>query len=109
MSFEEQLNAAVRESFLNTVRKADWLSIDYQNRVRVPIEDLRVIYSGLDMARVIESVRVKVESHISDSIMNSMATEIATDVKQILSNKELREDIRAIVREKLREFTREKS
>lgn len=105
MEFKEKINEAVEQSVIATVRKGDWLRIDYTDRMVVPSADLRAVYAGLDMGRVMAEVRAQVEQHIADSIMNAMATEVATDVKKILSNQELREDIRAVVRSKLREFT----
>lgn len=104
MEFKEKIQQAVEDSVIQTVRKADWLRIDYSDRVVLPIADLRSMYNGLDMSKVMNGVKDRVEQHMIDSIMNSLATEVATDIKKILSNQELREDIRAIVRSKLREF-----
>lgn len=106
MNFQDKLTQAVEQSVIATVSKAEWLRIDYQDRMQVPSADLRKVYEALDMQRVIDGVRARVEQHVIDSIMNAMATEVASDVKQILSNKELREDIRAVVRDKLREFAK---
>lgn len=61
------------------------------------------MHSRVDMAKVMGIVASEVERRIADGIMNSMATEIANDTKSIMSNKELREDIRATIRAKIRE------
>lgn len=50
------------------------------------------------MRRFAKLVMEELERKAADSILNAMAQELATDVKQVLSNKELREEVRSFVR-----------
>lgn len=101
--FVAQMHQTVERAVLDEIRKGSWLTIDYKSRVQIDLPTLRSIYEGVDMERVKAVVRERLESMIADKILNAMATEIATDVKQILSQRELREDVRAIIRDKIRE------
>jgi Flp pilus assembly CpaE family ATPase len=56
------------------------------------------LYNSINWENVRALVISDIERRAADSILNSMATELATDVKQVLSNKELREEVRSFVR-----------
>lgn len=101
-SFTTDLQQAIEASLLSLVRKGDWLVLDYQRRVQVPVERLREIYEAINFDRVKALCIERAEERIADAYMNTMATEIATDVKHILSNRELREDLRSIIRAKIK-------
>ncbi len=101
--FADTIRQAMEDSIVGIIRKGEWILPDYSSRIKLDVSLLRQVYNGIDMARVLERVRVKVEDHVADKILNSMATEVATDVKQVLQNKELREDVRSIIRAKIRE------
>lgn len=103
MTFEETVQQAVQHTVIDFIRKGDWLKMDYAARINLDAAWLREMQSKVSMDRVMEIVRDQVEQRIADGIMNSMATEIGTDVKSIMCNKELREDIRAVIRSKIRD------
>lgn len=101
-TFTTELHQAIERCVLDFIRKGDWLTLDYQRRIQVDPQKLREIYDAIDFERVKALCVQRAEERIADAYMNAMATEIATDTKQILSNRELREDIRAILRKKMR-------
>lgn len=103
LTFEQKCLQAMEHSLIDLIRKGEWCKIDYGTKFPVTNEFLRKIHSQVDMDRVAELVISRVEERVADNILNSMATEIATDVKQIMCNKELREDIRALIRQKIRD------
>lgn len=102
MSFDEILLQSVQHTLIDFIRKGDWLTVDYGNRVKLDASLLRQMQGRVDMTVVMDLVKQQVEQRIADSIMNSMQQEIANDVKSIMSNRELREDIRSVIREKIR-------
>lgn len=102
LSFEAMLQQAVQHTVIDFVRKGNWMELDYKNRVMLDATWLREMHSRVDMAAVMEICRQQVEQKIADGIMNSMQQEIANDIKSIMCNRELREDIRAVIREKIR-------
>jgi hypothetical protein len=101
--FTDRLADQIQRSVLKKIGSGEWLQIAYGDRVDIDVGLLKDVYASLDMERVKEILADKLHNHIADKILNSIATEIATDVKQILSQKELREDVRATLREKVRE------
>lgn len=106
--FEEKLTAAVQHSVLQMVTKGDWLRFEsYNDRIPIDPSFLRGLYASLDRERIKQLLQAQIEERIADTIYNAMATEIATDVKQIMSNKELREDLRAYLRERMRAMVQE--
>lgn len=103
-SFEGRVHRALEDSIVKMVRDGNWITADYASRVKIDAATLRGFYAAVDMERVKARVVERVEDHIADKILNSLATETATDIKQILSNKELREDVRAVLRSKIRDM-----
>lgn len=102
MTFEEQLQEAVQHSVLKMVRDGAVVLPDYANRAKVPAAKVQELYDSVDWDRVRTLVIEEVERAVADKILNAMATEMATDIKQILSNKELREEVRGFIRAGIR-------
>lgn len=97
-TFEQQLTEAVQQSVLKMVRDGNLVVPDYAARAKVPAAKVQELYDSVDWNRVRAIVIERVEERCADSILNSMATEMATDIKQVLSNKELREEVRSFIR-----------
>lgn len=95
-AFEDSMVAAVRNGLFT-------VAPDYTRRTIVDPAILTEIYAKVDRARVVALVVEKAEERMADNIYNAMSHELSTDVKKILSNTELREDLRAILRAKIRE------
>lgn len=102
MTFDEKMVEGAQQAVLNLLRKGDWLKIEYNDKVRIDLDTLKEVYNAVDMNRVKMLLKEQCEEHIATIMFNAMASEITTDTKQILSNKELREDIRSIIREKMK-------
>ena len=102
-SFDQMVVTAVQHTMIDFLRKGDWLTVNYSNRINVDTAMLRQVMQQVDMQAVIERCKDQVEQKIADHIMNSMQQEIANDVKSIMSNRELREDIRSVIRQKIRD------
>ena len=98
MTFEQQLAEAVQQSVLKMVRDGSLVIPDYASRAKVPHAKVQELYDSVDWVRVKELCLARVEERCADHLLNAMATEMATDVKQVLSNKELREEVRAFIR-----------
>ncbi len=101
-TFDQEVQRAIQESIIKTIRAGDWCKVDYNARVPLDAAFLRRIQSSINMDNVLSLLTDRIEERIADSIFNAMATEVATDVKKIMSNTELREDIRATLRAKMR-------
>lgn len=98
MTFDEQLTEAVQQSVLKMIRDGSLVVPDYAMRAKVPAAKVQELYDSIDWNRVRALCLEKVEEHCADTILNKMATEVASDIKQVLSNKELREEVRAFIR-----------
>ena len=103
MTFDELLQQAVQHTMVDFIRKGEWMKIDHNARVNIDSAWLREMHNRINMDNVMELVKLQVEQRMADGIINAMMTEIATDVKSIMCNKELREDLRAVLRAKIRE------
>jgi hypothetical protein len=102
MSFDEDIQQAVRHSITKMISSGEWLKLDYNAKLPIDNAFLRRVHSSVNMDNVLAKLTDKIEERIADAIFNAMATEIATDVKKIMSNTELREDLRATLRAKMR-------
>lgn len=105
MTFEQQVSQAVQSSILKILASGDWLKVDWNNKISIPQSELRAAYDAVDMGRVRQTIVAKIEDKLADTIFHSLATELATDTKRILSNQELREDMRGVLRAKIRSIS----
>lgn len=103
MSFDEDIQQAVRDSLVKLIRSGDWLKLDYSAKLPIDAAFLRRVQNSVNLDNVLAKLTENIEARIADAIFNAMATEIATDVKKIMSNTELREDMRAVLRAKIRD------
>lgn len=103
--FAGEFNRAVQGAMLDIIRKGDWIDPPkWSNRVPIDQSLLRAAMQQVNLARVVESLVIeRIEQRIANQIIASMATEIDSDVKKIMSNQELREDLRSVIRAKIRE------
>ncbi len=106
-NFVEQMQHAVEESVVKALQSGDWLKVSWESKMTVSPEQLRRVYESvdMDMDRVAERLTRKIEDRMADAIFNTMATGVGTDVKKILSNTELRENVRSLLRNKMRATT----
>jgi len=51
---------------------------------------------------VLELAAANLEQKIADKLIVALTVEVKNDIKQIMSNKELREELRSVIREKLK-------
>jgi hypothetical protein len=102
-SFEQMMLESMQRTVIEYLRKGDWLTVEYRDKFKVEPSLLREVMQKIDMAVVIERVKEHVEQKGADKIMHSMEQEVANDVKSIMSNRELREDIRSVIRQKIRD------
>ncbi len=100
--FEMDVMHAIRQSLIKAITGGNWVQIPYEGRPTIPVSRLRSIFEQIDWVRVQAMCVERVEEMVAEKIMLSMATEVANDVKQIMCNKELREDLRATLRDKIR-------
>lgn len=101
-NFDELLVSSIKEQLLLKIQKTDWVSVGYQ-RVELPQNILQKVLVQISPEKIIERLKDRIEDRIADSIFNNMVTEMTNDTKQILSNKELREEIRSMFRTKIKE------
>lgn len=101
-TFEQDLVKAVQDAILKQVRDNGFVSLPYEQRVKVDGALLREAYANINREMVSARITAIIEERLSDLIWNALATELSNDVKQILSNRELREEVRAVLRDQIR-------
>lgn len=97
--FEAEVKKAAEKAVLKLISEGSWLSADYSSRFKVPPEWMQRCWELIDKDKLQGHFARRLEEELANRMVNHMATEIATDVKQILSDKERRESLRALARE----------
>lgn len=97
-SFETEVKKAAEKAVLKIISDGQWIAPDYGSRFRVPQEWVQKCWEIIDKDKLQERFARRLEEELANRMVNLMATEIATDVKQILSDKERRESLRALAR-----------
>lgn len=96
--FETEVKKAAEKAVLKLISEGSWLSADYSSRFKVPPEWMQRCWELVDKDKLQSHFARRLEEELANRMVNHMATEIATDVKQILSDKERRESLRALAR-----------
>lgn len=103
-NFEKDLIQKIHNSIFNQVQKAEFVDTGYNsNKIKLPQTLMEECYKNIDMENLKKKITQRLEDEVADKIVNKMLTEYANDVKQIMSNTELREELRGILRSKIKE------
>lgn len=101
-TLEEKLQEVVEKSIIEKVSRGHWLTVR-TGRLEMDDKFLKEVYDSVDMDKVLKICVDKLETKLADKILNNMATELATDVKSILSDTQLREEVRFYLRKNIKE------
>lgn len=104
-NFEQKLINVIQEKVIKDILKQDLVKVDYSDRFQVPSGFLNEIYKSLDLEKIKERLKERLEEEMADKIANKLITEYSNDIKQIMSNKELREELRHYAMGKIRGIT----
>lgn len=101
-NFEQNLVNLIQKKVFEGISKANLVAIDYKDRYEIPADFLNEVYKSLDLEKIKARLVKNLENEMADKIANKMITEYSNDIKQIMSNRELREDLRHYARKKIR-------
>lgn len=104
-NFEEKFNDLIQKKIINDLSKQELIKINYVDRYEMPYEILKEAYAKIDIEKVKERIVSRLEEEMADKIVNKMITEYSNDIKQIMCNRELREDLRSYMRTKIKEIS----
>ena len=104
-NFEQNLVDLVQKKILTDISKQNLVTVNYGDRVSIPASFLNDVYKSLDVEKIKARLIENLENEMADKIANRLITEYSNDIKQIMSNRELREDLRHYAREKIRAIT----
>lgn len=101
-NFEQSLVDLIQKKVFEGISKTDLVAINYKDRYEISSSFLNEVYRSLDLEKIKAKLVENLENEMADKIANKMITEYSNDIKQIMSNRELREDLRHYAREKIR-------
>lgn len=97
----ENLANDIELSIRKQIQDAKLVNIPYGGMFTVPQDFIQDVWDSMDKESIKQKLANRLEFELVDRIVNHMAAEIATDIKQVLSNKERREAIRAVCRDNI--------
>ena len=98
MSFEEKLINTMKQRIEQQIQGLPLVANNYDSLIKVPASFYEDAWKLVDKEKILQQLAIRLEAEVADRIVNLIASEIATDIKQVLSNKERRESIRAVAR-----------
>ena len=104
VNFEEKLLDMLQKKILSDISKQELISVKYDDKIPVPENLLTEVYMSLDIKTIKEKLKERLEEEMADKIANKMITEYSNDIKQIICNRELREELRSYMRGKIRKI-----
>lgn len=105
--FHASFIKAAEDALVKFIGSQDWLKLEWNEKFLVGNGIFRQVYESIDIDRVKARLCERIEDKVVDTIIASMATEIGTDTKRIMSNQELREDLRSVLRDRIRSCVKE--
>lgn len=101
-NFNEKLIDLIQKKVIADISKQELVKIEYRDRYEVPSGFLNDVYKSLDLEKIKARLTENLENEMADKIANKLLTEYSNDIKQIMSNRELREDLRFYARDKIK-------
>jgi hypothetical protein len=102
--FEMAVKTAAEKSVLKIISDGQWVAPDYANRFKLPADFVADVWKLVDADGLKRALATRLEAELADRIVTHMAAEISTDIKQLLSVKERREELRAMARKYIDEL-----
>lgn len=106
--FESDLINSVKCALTKQITGTDFIAINYNDRMKLPEDFINRAWKLVDQERLLTKLAERLELELVDRLVNQIAAELATDIKQVLSVKERREEVRNLVRENINRLTRAK-
>lgn len=103
-NFEEKLLDMLQKKILSDISKQELISVKYDDKIPIPENLLTEVYMSLDIEVIKKKLKERLEEEMADKIANKMITEYSNDIKQIMCNRELREELRSYMRGKIRKI-----
>ncbi len=101
-NFNDILIDLVQKKIITDISKQELVKVEYGDRISLPASFIKQVYQMLDLDKIKAKLVENLENEMADKIADKMVTEFSNDIKQIMSNRELREDLRHYAREKIR-------
>ena len=101
-NFEQVLVDVVQKKVLKDIGLLTMVDIPYNERFKVPVSFLSDIYKSLDLEKIRMRLIENLENEMADKIANKLITEYSNDIKQIMGDKNLREELRFYARDKIK-------
>lgn len=101
MTFEEHVKQAAEGAVIKSIASGNWFEFPYGERHKVPANFMAQIWALVDHEKIKAEMAKRIEAELAERVMNHLAAEMATDIKQLLTNSERRETLRAVARENL--------
>ena len=101
-NFEQLLLDTIQRKTLKDVAALTMVEIPYNERFKVPASFLKEVYQSLDLDKIRKRLIENLENEMADKVANKLITEYSNDIKQIMSDKNLREELRFYARDKIK-------
>jgi hypothetical protein len=100
MTFAEQMQQAIEQTVVKQIRDGKGVGIPY-GAVEVPPSFIRECWELVDQENLKKEIAKILEKELAQRIVNKFESEVANDIKQVLSDKEQRENVRAYIRKNI--------
>jgi hypothetical protein len=105
MTLEQKLLGSIEQSIIRQINQSDLVAIQYSDKMRLPAGFMLDAWGLIDQDALLKSLAARLQEELVERLVNQLAAEIATDIKQVLSDKERREAVRAVVRDNIEKLT----
>ena len=104
-TFDEQLMQLIKKNIVKQLSNVEFLKVDYSDRISLPSDFLQQAYRLIDKEKIMIKVVDRLEEELANTMVNKVMTEYKNDIKDIMCNRELRNDLKYFLRRKIEETT----
>ena len=99
----QRIMEAMEQGIVKAIHSGEMFKIPYDSKIDVS-KEMRRAYEGIDYAKVESRVKELLEEELARKIVNKIVTEMGTDIKKLMSNPNIRDDVRFMMRKGVEEI-----
>jgi hypothetical protein len=93
-NFEQVMSDTIQKSILKGISETKFFDYWHKDKLGIPADIVKEAYATIDREKILRVVRESIEEQIAKTIIGQLLTETANDTKKIMSDPELRQQIR---------------
>lgn len=93
-NFQDKIMDSIQRNILKGIQETSFIERWNQGKISIPTDIVQSAFAAIDRDVIFKMVKEQIEEQIAKTIVGQLLTETATDTKRIMSDPELRQQIK---------------